>query len=216
MPRSASVRARRRNTGMAAKAAETPAAQALTATDADHSALRARLDDVCRLIGTDREAARIAGVSVTQLHRYVTGASEPRVAPVARLARSAGVRLEWLVWGEEPMRQTGESGALPAVTSPPTPAPANIGLEVVTVKDQAMMPHLWPGQRIYFDPTATYDRPGLYVLGTLDGLAVRDVMRGEGGGAVVRCANATYGPLRMAWEEFTAILKGRVVLMATA
>ncbi len=172
----------------------------MTETEVDRSALRARLDDVCRLVGTDREAARIAGISVTQLHRYVIGSSEPRVAPVARLARAAEVRLGWLVWGEGQMLSDSRS-----VTH---------GLETLIVKDDAMMPELWPGRQVYFDPQARYDRPSLYVISTPDGIAVRAIMRSEGGAALVRCVNARYGEIPLAWDAFETVLKGRVVLLA--
>ena len=68
-------------------------------------ALGKRIAAVADLLGTRRHAAAVAGVSADQLGRYIAGRNQPALAPIARVAAAAGVRLDWLWSGEGPMRQ---------------------------------------------------------------------------------------------------------------
>lgn len=47
--------------------------------------------------------SRASGVSIRSLGNYVCGDTEPKADVVARLADAAGVRVEWLLNGTEPM-----------------------------------------------------------------------------------------------------------------
>jgi phage repressor protein C with HTH and peptisase S24 domain len=62
-----------------------------------------RIAVVCELVGTRRHSARVAGISEDQLSRYIRGKSEVSFSPLARLAKRAGVRLDWLWEGKGPM-----------------------------------------------------------------------------------------------------------------
>ncbi|MCO6440529.1 MAG: helix-turn-helix transcriptional regulator [Nitrococcus mobilis] len=52
-------------------------------------------------VGTRKFAAQIAGVSVDQLARYLTGDTPPRLEPIARLAVAANVSMDWICFGKE-------------------------------------------------------------------------------------------------------------------
>ena len=78
------------------------------------STLGARIAAMIDRIGTRKSAAAVAGVSADQLARYAAGRNRPGFVPVARLAAAAGVRMEWLWSGENPM----ESEAAAATRRP--------------------------------------------------------------------------------------------------
>lgn len=62
-----------------------------------------RLTRVLDRLGTRRNAATVADRSVDQLAKYEKGIVEPPFSGIARLCLKAGVRMEWLATGEEPM-----------------------------------------------------------------------------------------------------------------
>lgn len=62
-----------------------------------------RLALVIARIGTQREAARIAGVTDEQLGRWKTGKSKASFGGIAALAYSADVNLNWLATGKGDM-----------------------------------------------------------------------------------------------------------------
>ncbi|MEA5446755.1 S24 family peptidase [Gammaproteobacteria bacterium AB-CW1] len=62
---------------------------------------RQRLESVVRRFPSRRQAARVAGVSVDALARYLKGSNQPGFAPVARLARATGISLDWLAGGSD-------------------------------------------------------------------------------------------------------------------
>jgi hypothetical protein len=68
-----------------------------------------RLREVAEAVGTQAEAARLAGVSLTQMQNYLAARSEPRTETLARLAVSSGFSLEWLISGSGPKRSSEAS-----------------------------------------------------------------------------------------------------------
>jgi transcriptional regulator with XRE-family HTH domain len=64
--------------------------------------LGTRIDAISQQLGTREYAASIAEVSVDQLVAYIKGRNKPAFLPLARLAQSAGVSLDWLATGEGP------------------------------------------------------------------------------------------------------------------
>ncbi|MCR9218994.1 MAG: helix-turn-helix transcriptional regulator [Alphaproteobacteria bacterium] len=83
----------------------------MRATAADLEALAERLSRACAQIGTKRQAAQVMGVSEDMVHRYCRAETKPPFLPLATLARAAGVRLDWLAYGEGAMLQGEEAGA---------------------------------------------------------------------------------------------------------
>lgn len=74
-----------------------------TLNDLDPAAREAfaeRLRLVVAAIGTQAEAAEVAGVSLAQLKNYLSGTSAPGFIAVGRLAVRAHIRLEWILTGE--------------------------------------------------------------------------------------------------------------------
>ena len=64
-----------------------------------------RISEAARKIGTRTSAAKAAGVSTDTLQRYISeDVKSPSFEPLVGLARAAGVSLEWLATGEEPLR----------------------------------------------------------------------------------------------------------------
>lgn len=80
------------------------------ASQCDSSGFGERIEELARLLGGKRELARKAGVPEASLYRALSGSTTLKSDHAARLAKAAGVRLEWLVTGEGPMRE-GEAPA---------------------------------------------------------------------------------------------------------
>lgn len=59
-----------------------------------------RIRQTAERIGTQAQAAAAAGISLSQLKRYISGESEAAVGAIGELAKAAGVSLHWLVYGE--------------------------------------------------------------------------------------------------------------------
>ena len=61
-----------------------------------------RIEIACDIAGGKKKLADMAGVSESQLHRYIAGTSQPTISPLVAIALAAGVRLEWLATGRLP------------------------------------------------------------------------------------------------------------------
>ncbi|KAG0165745.1 hypothetical protein DFQ28_010009 [Apophysomyces sp. BC1034] len=72
--------------------------------------IESRIDEVCRRIGGRSAAASVAGVSDDMLRRYVRGDSKPTFEVIAKLARAAGVSLDWIASGEDVTAASAKSG----------------------------------------------------------------------------------------------------------
>jgi transcriptional regulator with XRE-family HTH domain len=69
-----------------------------------------RLREARRLAGlTQRELAKQAGVGLATIRRIEQTGMEPRLGTVRRLASTLGVRVAWIVDGEEPMKDRRSS-----------------------------------------------------------------------------------------------------------
>lgn len=62
------------------------------------------MDVLAAEVGNLAELARKSGLSRRVIDKYRNGESDPSRARLVALARAAGVRVEWLATGEEPMR----------------------------------------------------------------------------------------------------------------
>lgn len=62
-----------------------------------------RLRIVMDRLGTRREAAEIAGVSLDAVIRYLRGENQPGFTVISRLCEAAGISMRWLANGEGPM-----------------------------------------------------------------------------------------------------------------
>lgn len=86
-------------------------------TNATRRDLRLRISEIAQDCGGIAALARRVGLSPSTIAQYVTErpgrASEPGVTAVVKLARGAGVRIEWLVAGEGAKR----AGNAPSVDS---------------------------------------------------------------------------------------------------
>jgi phage repressor protein C with HTH and peptisase S24 domain len=79
-----------------------------------------RLRDAIKLVGSARDAARLAGFPYGTLQNYVQG-GELKLSNAISLARVTNVRLEWLATGEGPMQgeEAGEVTTISAAATPP-------------------------------------------------------------------------------------------------
>ncbi len=73
--------------------------------DAVQQAFGSRLESALNRIGTRKNAATLAGVSDDMLLNYTKGVSKPPFEVVARICTLAGVSLEWMATGMEPMEK---------------------------------------------------------------------------------------------------------------
>jgi len=62
-----------------------------------------RLRIVLDRLGTRREAAEIAGVSLDAVIRYLRGENQPSFHVISRLCEASGISMRWLASGEGPM-----------------------------------------------------------------------------------------------------------------
>ena len=62
-----------------------------------------RISAVADALGTRRNAANVAGVSVDSLQRYIRDDNMPPFDVAARLCMTAGVRMDWLATEQGPM-----------------------------------------------------------------------------------------------------------------
>ena len=74
-----------------------------------------RISAVSSAIGSRKDAALVAQVSTDSLQRYIREENMPPFDVAARLCAAAGVRLDWLVTAQEPMR-TSENATQSAVS----------------------------------------------------------------------------------------------------
>lgn len=73
--------------------------------------IESRINAVCRMIGGRADAAAVAGVSDDMLRRYIRGESKPSFDVVVKLARAAGVSVDWVADGGA---DSSKAGAQPA------------------------------------------------------------------------------------------------------
>lgn len=65
----------------------------------DRADLGRRIRTLVQAVGTQAEAARVAGLTTRQLSRMLSGEAAPSLLPIARLAAAAGLSLDWVVGG---------------------------------------------------------------------------------------------------------------------
>lgn len=70
--------------------------------------LGTRISDICDAVGGKKKLADMTGISESQLFRYIKGTSQPTAEPLAAIALAAGVSLDWLVLGINPMQRDAE------------------------------------------------------------------------------------------------------------
>ena len=70
-----------------------------------------RIADLADDAGGVAALARKLGIPRSTLDDYANGRREPKLSQLIEVARSAGLRLEWLATGEGPMRETAPDGA---------------------------------------------------------------------------------------------------------
>ena len=74
----------------------------------DLSGLGARIAKIADLVGGKKNLAHIISISESQLYRYISGDSQPTVEPLAAIAQSGNVHLDWLVLGDGPTGLSAE------------------------------------------------------------------------------------------------------------
>ena len=81
-----------------------------------------RINKLSRMVGGKKKLAEMAGLSESQLHRIISGESQAKIEPLAAMARGAGVLLDWLAFGDGPMRRdeqrSDDRQERPAMISP--------------------------------------------------------------------------------------------------
>jgi transcriptional regulator with XRE-family HTH domain len=73
-------------------------------TDEDLQALAARVRRVVEAIGTQAQAAEVAGVSLRHLKKYLAGEVPISARAAAALSANTGFSLDWLLLGDGPER----------------------------------------------------------------------------------------------------------------
>ncbi|MAP35668.1 MAG: hypothetical protein CME75_07845 [Halomonas sp.] len=62
-----------------------------------------RISEISEVLGGRKKAAKAAGVALSTFHRWLAGDSVPALDSIARLAKEAGVSLDWIATGEGAM-----------------------------------------------------------------------------------------------------------------
>jgi transcriptional regulator with XRE-family HTH domain len=68
----------------------------------ERSGLGKRIREMVEVVGSNAEAAAVAGISVDQLSRLTAGTSSPSFLAVGRLAERTGFSLNWVMSGRGP------------------------------------------------------------------------------------------------------------------
>lgn len=76
-----------------------------------------RVESAAKRIGSLEKAADCAGISVSQLKRYISGKNQPTLVAMANLADGANVNLSWLATGRGVMAR-GEEAPDQLATTP--------------------------------------------------------------------------------------------------
>jgi phage repressor protein C with HTH and peptisase S24 domain len=66
------------------------------------STIGTRISEIADEVGGKKRLANMAGVSESQLHRYIADASQPTIEPAVSIAKVGGVNLLWLATGDGP------------------------------------------------------------------------------------------------------------------
>lgn len=77
--------------------------------------LGTRITEVCDLLETRKNAAKAAGVSPDQIHRWMRGENLRNFGSVVKLCGEKGVSLDWLSTGEGPMMRDQRTGLTPPI-----------------------------------------------------------------------------------------------------
>lgn len=75
----------------------------ILASEHEFTEFRTRMHAVAELVGNPTNLARLAGISATGIRHYFSD-GEPTRDKLVRLANAGGVRIEWFVDGQGPMR----------------------------------------------------------------------------------------------------------------
>lgn len=70
-----------------------------------------RINEISTIVGGKKKLSKLIGISEAQLHRIVSGESQPRLEPIIAMAKEANVSLSWLATGEGPMQLSGSASA---------------------------------------------------------------------------------------------------------
>lgn len=61
-----------------------------------------RISEVADMVGGKKKLANMAGISESQLHRYIADTSQPTIEPIVSIAKVGRVNLLWLATGDGP------------------------------------------------------------------------------------------------------------------
>lgn len=93
----------------------------VTTVQGSRPELGTRIGRVAEKVGGQARTAEMMGVSLSQLKRYIAGTNQATFDAVAKLSQNAGVCLDWLAFGDEPMlvseRCRGQAQPAPSATS---------------------------------------------------------------------------------------------------
>jgi len=160
-----------------------------------------RLRVVADRLGTRREAAEIAGVTLDAIIRHLRGDNQPSFQSVSRLCEAAGISMHWLATGEGPEELTdveaaNESAGLPVTgfaetkeqgwyTSRISRSQTSLDLPdskafATVVNGQALVPEgIHPGFLCICSPAAKAVKGDIVHLRRHDGLCTMRVYMGE-------------------------------------
>ncbi len=76
------------------------------------NSLGGRINSVASRVGGKKNLAKMAGISESQLHRYISEKSQPTIEPLVALAEAACVSVEWLATGNFPSSEAYDDDSL--------------------------------------------------------------------------------------------------------
>lgn len=184
-----------------------------------------RLHEVVMRLGTQRQAARAGGISVDSLARYLRGKNHPPFPVVARMAKAAGISLDWLAGNEHAGKFRNASDSMVRL-HPREPAPATaeardkpllaihrdwleeaMGVDpdqlvLLTVRGDSMAPTLADGDWVLVDcKTTRIDHEDLYVLEVSGRLLIKRVQPLSNGRLQVCSDHPHYAPFEVPTDE---------------
>lgn len=176
-------------------------------TKNDSQAYLLRLREVADRLGTRREAAEHAGVSLDAIIRYLRGENQPSFQAISRLCQAAGISAQWLASGEGPMEIDAVIPASSAHSLPlngfaekktdgwytPQAMTSHVSLEIadpnafaVTVHGQGLMPEgLQPGFLCICSPMLRPVKGDIVHIKRQDGMEALKIFTDEDGSWLV-------------------------------
>lgn len=201
-------------------------------------ALGRRISIMAELVGSKKKLADAAGISESQLYRCIKGSSATTIEPLVAMAQAAGVSIEWVIHGTEPIPSDGSTNTPLSANNlvnislantseqPSMLALANhwiaergwneSGLQLLSAKGDSMAPTIRHNSLVLVDSTEIkLDDGQIFAFCCRDSILIRRVQLIPGQGYCLLTDNKHYNETQIQANELAELtVIGRVVWIA--